>query len=73
MEIMNVQLDMTAKGFTNLRKVLKRNLDGELFAILYVATSPSGEDRQVRSHSVFGLLDYPVVIQEGDEVISMEV
>ena len=73
METIDLQIGMDIKGFTNLRKVLKRNLDRGLFAVLFVATSPEGEDREVKYHSVFGLLDYPVVIQEGDEVISMEV
>lgn len=71
-KVMDVQLDMVAKGFHNLRKVLKKDLEGGINMIMLVATSPSGEDRQVRSHSVFGLLDYPVTINRGDIVIPME-
>lgn len=71
-KVMNVQLDMAVKGFKNLRKVVKRDLDGGVNVILLVASSPEGEDREVRSHSRFGLLDYPVVINEGDDVISLE-
>lgn len=69
---MNVQLDMSVKGFTNLRKVIKRDLEGGINMIILVATSPSGEDREVRSHSRLGLLDSPVVINEGDDIIPIE-
>lgn len=72
LKVIDVQIDMVAKGFKNLRKVIKRDLEGGVNMILLVASSPSGEDREVRSHSVFGLLDYPVVINKGDDVISLE-
>ena len=71
-KVMNVKLDMEVKGFKNLRKVIKRDLEGGVNMILLVASSPDGEDREVKSHSRFGLLDYPVVINKGDDVISLE-
>ncbi len=72
LKVMNVQIDMISKGFKNLRKVIKRDLEGGVNMILLVASSPEGVDREVKSHSVFGLLDYPVVINKGDDVISLE-
>lgn len=72
LNVMNVQVDMAAKGFHNLRKVIKHDLEGGVNSIIMVASSPEGVDREVKSHSVFGLLDYPVVINKGDDIIPLE-
>ena len=72
LKVISVQVDMEVKGFKNLRKVIKRDLEGGVNSIIMVASSPEGVDREVKSHSVFGLLDYPVVINKGDDVISLE-
>lgn len=71
-KVMNVQIDMAVKGFNNLRKVIRRDLEGGVNVIILVATSPSGEDREVWSHSVFGLMDGPVSLTEKDEIIPLE-